>query len=152
MQTEEQKRIRDYIMGELPLKGSYLFFRTNTENPFEKLSLVKDVLSVVSQFNEDNWPSDEQWDLLLPKWFLFKIKSHSLEEITKNSTLLWDYGSWLDAMKYRGWEWYSSKIDISGFTIILEPHTYPFSVNPFEYIIFETGVALGNISFEDHSR
>ncbi len=151
MRIEEQKRIMDYTTGQLPLKG-YLSFRTITQNSTEKLSLVKSVLRVVSEFDEKSWPSDEQWDLILPKWFLNKIKSHSLEEITKNNTSLWDYGSWLDAMKYRGWEWYSSKADNSGFTIILEPHTLPFSVNPLEYVIYETGVPLINIIFADYSR
>ena len=65
--------------------------------------------------------------------------------------MLWDYGSWLDAMKYRGWEWFSSKVDTTEFIIILVPHELPFSVNPLEYLIYETGISLESIHFEDHT-
>ena len=147
---KEKNRIKEFTKGELPHEG-YLSFLVNTLHASEKLSLIKEVVTIISDYNESNWPSDEMWENLLPKWFLNKIEKYSPEEVIKNSSLLWDYGSWLDAMKYRGWEWYSSKINSNGFDIILIPITLPFSVNPLEYIIYETGVPIKNITFNDFS-
>jgi hypothetical protein len=58
-----------------------------------------------------------------------------------------DYGSWLDAMKYRGWEWYSSNSDERGFSIILEVNSFPFSINPLEYVIYETDISIDSIIY-----
>jgi hypothetical protein len=110
---------------------------------------VKDVILSVSRFNENTWPEDEIWNKILPAWFLTKIKSHSIDEIKRNENI-WEYGSWLDAMKFRGWYWYSSEVGVGKFKIILVAQTFPYSVNPLEFVVLETGVDLRNISFEEH--
>lgn len=150
MDINEYDRIVNFNSGEQPNKG-YLLFIVETDESFQKLMQLKEVIIAISKFNEQNWPDDETWDNSLPKWFLTKIKSHSIEEISQESRLLWEYGSWLDAMKFRGWEWYSSKLNSNGFEIILDPCVFPFSVNPFEYIIFELDVELKNIKFRECS-
>lgn len=149
MNNIERDRIYNFINAELPDSG-YLLFKATTDTPNEKLRMITSVIDIVSLYDENDWPKDEQWDDFLPAWFLNKIKNYTLEEINSNS-LLWDYGSWLDAMKYRGWKWYSSKIETHNFIIILEPNSFPFSVNPLEYLIYETEIATNSITFEDHS-
>jgi hypothetical protein len=131
----------------VPSQGM-LIFRIITVKPEMKLSKVKEVMSVIASYNPTNWPDDNTWDLQLPRWFVNKIKSYSLEEINQSGHLLWDYGSWLDAMKFRGWEWFSSKVDHNGFLIYLKAIDFPFSVNPLEYVIYESGVPLSDINFE----
>lgn len=55
-------------------------------------------------------------------------------------------------MRFRGWEWYSCKFDSTGLIIIIEPNSFPFSVNPLEYVIYESGVSLYNIVLCDYSE
>src|ERR1700752_4938019 len=126
MSSVESKNIWQNTLGELPNKG-YITFSVMTNDPESKLKLVKEVMAAISSFDEDNWPDDHIWDHNLPKWFLEKIKQNSLELI-KEDQRLWNYGSWLDALKFRGWKWFSSTIKPSGFEIILEPYTLPYSV------------------------
>jgi hypothetical protein len=54
-------------------------------------------------------------------------------------------------MKYRGWLWYSSGITSKGFNIVLKPISFPFAINPLEYLIFESGVELKDIFYTDFS-
>lgn len=149
MSINERERIKDYNKGELP-QGGYLMFYAQTEFPSRKIELIKDVVAAISEFDASNWPNDNVWDLRLPSWFLKEIKKHSVEEITQDKSL-WEYGSWLDAMKYRGWEWYSSLIDHATLRLILEPHSLPFIVDPLQYVISAAGIEYDSIKFEDHS-
>lgn len=80
----EMMRIKDFNEGEIPSNG-YLLFKATTDNSRKRLSDVKDVISVISRLDADAWPKDSEWDLLLPGWFLDKIKSYSAKEISKNS-------------------------------------------------------------------
>lgn len=144
----ESERIEQNNHGEIP-KGGFLSFEARARNPSESLSLTKEVIAVISKYNEHNWPSDEYWEKSLPTWFIRKIKEYSVQKIIESNGRLWDYGSWLDAMKYRGWLWYSSELKPLELKIILEPYTYPFSVNPFEYLLLESGVNEGEIRYKD---
>jgi hypothetical protein len=148
MITTELSRILNNNNGELPSSGR-LVFTIRADNSLLKLNLIKNVMQAVACVDKENWPTDRKWDTILPTWFLLKIKSHSNDELNKMSHLLWDYGSWLDAMKFRGWEWYSSKVDNNIITINLLPETFPYSVNPLEYVIYETGVDVRNIDFKE---
>lgn len=141
----------EFKNGEIPTNG-YLLFKVYAEQPKDKLNLILAVIQSIEKFEEDNWPSDEEWNKILPSWFLNKIKNYSYDEILKSNGLLWDYGSWLDAMKYRGWNWYSSKVNTSYFDIILNPFNFPYSVNPLEYLIYETGIPIKNIQFFDYAK
>lgn len=145
----EQVRILNNVTGEKPYEVP-LCFRAYTKEANKKLDLIKDVMLAIASKSDSDWPDDETWSTLLPHWFVNKIKSYSLDEI-KHNGFLWDFGSWLDAMKFRGWEWFSSQIDDGGFLVRLQAIDFPYSVNPLEYIIYETGIKINDIVFnEDH--
>lgn len=143
---KEVERIENNTDGE-KCEGLVLQFRVRTSEPLVRLSKVKEVVLRVASYNGENWPSDREWEDILPKWFTVRIKSYSINEILKHSTVLWDYGSWLDAMRNRGWEWYSSQVLDDGFLIFLKAKDFPYAVNPLEYIIYESGVLLSDIQF-----
>ncbi|GEP94444.1 hypothetical protein [Chitinophaga cymbidii] len=145
---DEIERIAFNNAGEL-FKGSVLHFKVNANNPSYHLLRVKEVVTEIARYDRDSWPSDEKWEDILPGWFIERIKSYDINEILSNSSVLWDYGSWLDAMKNRGWKWYSSNVFEGGFSIYLEAKEFPFSVNPLEYVIYESGVLLPNITFTE---
>src|SRR5690606_20146071 len=95
------------------------------------------------------WPSDEEWQNCLPPWFIATFEERTLEEIRKmevqeleeNVWLLWDYGSWLDAMRLRGWEWWSSLCDpLEGeWSALLLQHELVYSIQPLIYLARESG-------------
>jgi hypothetical protein len=148
MINNEYKNISEHTNGQLPLNGYLQFLVVTTEKSI-KLELVKGVIISIAKYSEDNWPDDLTWDKQLPQWFLRKIKSNTIEYIKKDERI-WDYGSWLDAMKWRGWIWYSSNLTKDGFEIVLEPQILPYSVNPLEYVLYESGIDFENIIFTEH--
>ncbi len=146
----EENRIFEFCNGESPNVG-YLCFTAVTHEPSHKLKLIKDVMTIISKYDSTSWPDDNKWSAILPKWFIYKIRANKLEDIIASNYKLWDYGSWLDAIKHRGWEWYSSKISPDKFEIIVTPKSFPFSVNPLEYLIMESGVDYESIYFLDYA-
>lgn len=143
----EQRRIINNNNNEHPF-GVRLQFKINCSDPATKLQRIKDVMFVIASKLADKWPDEEVWSRILPQWFVHKIQSYSIEELYESPSVLWHYGSWVDAMKFRGWEWFSSMIGDDFFSIQLEALAFPYSVNALEYIIYETGVPLANISFK----
>lgn len=141
----EYKRIKENVMGEMP-DGKNLQFYVTTKNGHESLLKVKEVIEPISLYDSNMWPSDEVWETILPLWFLKRIQANGVKEILKNPSL-WHFGSWLDAMKYRGWKWFSSMESAEHYIIILEALELPYSVNPLEYVIIESGVNLSDIKF-----
>lgn len=144
----EKDRIKLFLQGELPNTG-YLIFKVTTFQPKEKLLKVKEVISKISEFDSENWPSDRFWENALPNWFVNKIKENSIEDILSSKYELWEFVSWLDAMKFRGWEWYSSNYASDFFEIVIEPFSFPFSINPLKFVIYSTGIEYQNIILTD---
>lgn len=142
----EAERILQNNNGELP-NNALLKFKIRTNEPLKHLILIKEVMIKLAKLDQMKWITDEDGKNIFPEWFINKIISYSFEEIKKNKSL-WDYGSWLDAMKFRGWEWWSAKVEKDYFEINLQAITFPYSVDPLEYVIYSTGVNSTDILFE----
>ncbi len=71
---------------------------------------------------------------------------HSLETIMSDPTL-WHFGSWVDAMKAPGWEWWSSALGDKGFEINLCAYEWPYTVNPLEFLVSAAGAT--KVFFEE---
>lgn len=145
----EQRRIIDNISNEYPL-GVRLEFKISCNDPAPRLKRIKDLMFVIASKRADEWPDEEMWSRILPQWFVQKIKSYTVDELYQSPNLLWHYGSWIDALRFRGWEWFSSFRGDDFFSIQLEALAFPYSVNPLEYVIYETGVPIDNISFKEY--
>lgn len=103
------------------------------------LSRVREVMRVVAHQRDDGaWPEDSWWEAHLPEWFLEPFRGRTMDEVLANPEL-WDFGSWLDAMKSPGWEWWSSDVQKEGWTIRLRAHSDPFSIGPLEYLARAAG-------------
>ena len=146
----EKDRIESYLHRELPNSG-YLVLKAITPQPMKKLVLIKEVISKITEFDNVAWPSDDFWEKTLPNWFVTKIKENSIEDILSSKYELWEFGSWLDAMRFRGWEWYSSNCTTDYFEIVLEPVSFPFSINPLKFVIYSTGIEYNNIILTDYA-
>lgn len=133
----EIDRIESNVAGEKP-SGVTVTMLLSTSNPTETLEKVVSVLIVIlSAFRTDVWPEDSWWQKRLPKWFMESF-NHSLEEVIKDENL-WDFGSWVDATKFRGWEWWSSEASNESLKIHFEAYDDPYVIAPFEYIVRVSG-------------
>ena len=98
----------------------------------------------LQQGNQETWPSDEQWQEILPNWFIDTFKGHSIEEILA-SKWLWDYSSWIDSMRNRVWEWWGYQQYDSMLTIQLQLDSWPYSISALEYLIRVAGGQLVDV-------
>ncbi len=145
----EVDNLQNNIYGELPGFG-YCSFSVITDNPQQKLEKIVDVIRCIALYDEEVWPGDEKWVEVLPAWFLHSVKSRD-EAAIRGDPGLWEFGSWLDAMKFRGWYWYSSLVWQNGFKIIVVPYNFPFIVDPLRFLIFEAGVSNSDLKYIDNS-
>ncbi|MBX7203714.1 MAG: hypothetical protein K1X77_11640 [Bacteroidia bacterium] len=143
----EQQYIQRNNLGEAP-EVPYVFFLVSCEQPADKLIRVKEIINVIASQQKGEWPSDEKWNKLLPAWFINIISANTIEQVKLNP-VLWDYSSWLDALKYREWEWYSSAILPYGFKVCCKINNPIYSINTLEYVIYATGIPQNHIKFTD---
>ena len=69
-----------------------------------------------------------------------------MDEMLANPNL-WDFGSWLDAMKQPGWDWWSSGRADRGGVVECTAHATPFSIEPLLYLLRTAGAE--NITVEE---
>jgi hypothetical protein len=120
-------------------------------NPENTLSLMLNLLHEIAKYDFNSWPSDDHWQATLPDW----MKSH-LPELTKEdmdrllantphdqwNTLPWDFGSWLDAVRDRGWRWWGYKRDGSSATLVLHIGMFPERTDSFRLILRASGMNI----------
>ncbi len=127
-------RCKDYYPD-----GLYIIYQSSSCDCFEK---VKEVCLVISDFNKLSWIDYSVWRQQLPRWILESFEENNIEDVIQNpEKYLWDFESWIDALKDRQWRWWSNRITENGvFEIIVEPLDHPMVIEPLEYIIRESGV------------
>lgn len=114
-----------------------VIFEVAAVSPKETLERIISIIVIVVKASNMTWPNDSWWETELPIWFRNSF-NHSIDEIRKNREL-WGFGSWIDANKYRGWQWWSSEILENRVRIILNAYEDPYVVGPLEYIIRSSG-------------
>jgi hypothetical protein len=142
-QSTEAERIQQNVNGERPPFPTLKVVAKCQGNAAASLRRVMEVMGIVSKQDSRHWPSDEEWRALLPKWFVEPFLKRTLEEILADeSETLWDYQAWLEAMRLRGWEWWSSlppSQDVwEAFLAALE---LPYGIGPFEYLVLASGAS-----------
>ncbi len=90
------------------------------------------------------WPGEDEWKRRLPDWALERIRSLSREEADELlaatpreqwGRLPWDFGSWLDALKVRGWIWWNHRRSGKNLEIVLGIIEVPSHLEAFEELI-----------------
>jgi len=79
-------------------------------------------------------------------WFLDSFSGHTQAELLADRSL-WDFGSWLDAMRSPGWEWWSSEARASEGRILASAHSDPYSIDPLLYLVRISGA--GEVKLEE---
>lgn len=127
---------KDIVVG-IPETGLAITIAFSLSNKsIEKLQgLMKGIIEMGTYKNQD----DEVWEKKLPKWFVLKTKDISRDRLLANNQL-WDFGSWIDAIRQREWKWWGIKNFDSKTTIYLETTGYPYNIDPFFYMLYSIGV------------
>ena len=143
----EPERILLNKKGEVPPKTGLKILVENDTELIRKLRMISGVASVIATANGRRL-TDDEWESILPYWFVESMVNKSLKEIEADENL-WHFGSWIDAIQQRGWTWWSSQVEESRFIVYLETLTYPYNIDPFVYIIYSTGIKRKNIIIEE---
>jgi len=149
MKGIELKRIEENNRGEFPEFTKIIISIKNVKNSEEVLKKTKEIMKIVSQYAyTKDWPSDEEWKTILPKWFVESMTLKSLEEIMKINGQ-WHFESWIANIKDRAWLWYSSKVDKDDLVFVLETLSIPYLFSTFIYILYSQGIPMENIVVKD---
>lgn len=144
----EIERINNYTSGEKIVGWGWQY---RIENNDKKLANLIQVVKLIASHSPNYWPSDEKWKDLLPKSLLASFREYSQEEvkeimqnlsIEERHNLPWDYGSWLDAIKIRGWYWWSVAYEKEEIRILISINNWPASLEAFEYLIRISGLKI----------
>ncbi|OPC01935.1 hypothetical protein BAS10_18500 [Elizabethkingia meningoseptica] len=146
---KEIERIETNVKGEVPDTTKMVITIKNVTNPQRVLDNTKEIMKAVSQYAyTNNWPSDEEWKSILPKWFVESMTEKSIEKIMKTKGQ-WHYESWIESMYHRAWEWYSSKVEGNTITIVLKMLNLPYIFEQFLYIFYSQGIPMDSITDVD---
>ncbi len=137
MGLEQAHRVDKLIHGE-PAPQLRLTIRFAASAPADVLERSRAVMRLVASAQSEPWPSDDQWHRRLPDWFTCSFDEHTLLEMLADTTL-WDFGSWLDAMKHPGWEWWSSGTHEHRGVVECSAHAMPFAIEPLYYLLRAAG-------------
>jgi hypothetical protein len=139
----EVERLRENIACERP-EGPTVVIWAKADDAQGSLSRVKEVLQQIAESatDKDSWPNDDEWTQRLPSWFTEPFKGRSIDEVLANENL-WDYGSWLDAMRQRGWQWWSSSCDADEgkWTAVLLREEMVYSIDPLIYLVRQSSAS-----------
>lgn len=119
--------------------------------PAAVLERVSSLLSQIAKFDSSAWPADSHWREVLPGWMkarlpdLTKEESDHLMRTTpreKWDQLPWEFGSWLDAVRDRGWRWWGYSINGEAATVVLHIAMYPERIDAFREILHASGATI----------
>jgi hypothetical protein len=110
------------------------------------LGVIQSWISVVEERGtaQETWPTDKQWEHLLPSWFIRTFKESTPDDIHE-SGWRWDYGSWLDSMRERVWQWWGYQQDDKILTVQLQLDSWPYSIGALKYLARVAGGRLAVI-------
>lgn len=120
-------------------------------DPQRSLEKMMSVICSVAQVTDADWPSDDEWRRNLPDWLKAAMPELSKEETDKllsntpkaNWDLLpWDFLSWLDALRERGWRWWGYKMNGSKANIVLHVAMFPERIDSFRELLRAAGVSI----------
>lgn len=136
--NEQADRIERNVSGETPPTPFVRLDFASRTTPEDVLERSRQVMRLVSVAQREDWPADQEWLRRLPAWFLDSFSGHTLDQLLANPTL-WDFGSWLDAMKDPGWEWWSSEVHAQTGVVRCVAYSDPFAVEPLVYLLRAAG-------------
>jgi len=146
-EMSETMRVEKNVDSEVAPRVEIRLLLRGAADSDDSLVRAREVMRVVAgQRERGPWPEDAWWKSSLPDWFLDPFEGRSIDEVMKNPEL-WDFGSWLDAMKSPGWEWWSSGKTDDGWIIRVRALSDPYSIGPLEYLARASGA--GSVEIQE---
>lgn len=139
MKTEFQ-RMKEGVSSE-KCDAPSIVITCKAPNADESLRRVKEVIELIAgESANGTWPNDDVWSSRLPAWFTDPFQERTLEQVLADNTL-WDYGSWLDAMRHRGWQWWSAACEGDTWSATLLREDEVYSIEPLIYLARQSGAS-----------
>lgn len=144
--TNEHFRLENYRHGEVP-EQLFKEIRFRSDKPQDCINRILQVMMLIIA-QESVWPSEDEWQRLLPQWLLSSFKQYTdleIQEIMADRSrwakIEWPFDSWLDRMKDRCWHWWSVAQDKESdpLTIYVAVDGYPCSTAALEHLIEAAG-------------
>jgi len=170
-QTEEIRHLEEgAIPSERPTKMGTVRFEVDCPGNADLiLRRCKEVLQVVIAQSKDQWPSNEQWSLILPEWFIVSCgKELSKEEADQwlnwwrklkpneqaqaEAKKKWSLSSWIYWFQpeQRLWFWWDAEIvDPCKIRVAVEVSSWPFPWGALRWLFMAAGAS--DVRAEDKS-
>jgi len=146
----EVERLHKNISSEKP-DGAIIVFSANSDDPETSLIRVKEVLQYIfdADTERESWPTYEEWKKRLPSWFTIPCEDLTVSEVLSDPNI-WPLDGWLEAMRLRGWEWWSSSCDPDQgtWTAMLLQQELVYSIEPLIYLARESGASTVEVREE----
>lgn len=156
--------INTSVNEELTCLAVISYLVTCLDNASQVVEKSKEVLLAVNRtlINRDSWPQDEEWQSLLPNWFVRSCKpemtsqevqeyfewwySLSYEEKLEQEKLpqTWSLSNWISYFdpEQREWYWWSAKIiDSNHFVVSVEIRQWPFPSGSLYWLLQVSGAS-----------
>ncbi|MFS4469604.1 hypothetical protein [Maribacter sp. 2210JD10-5] len=141
--NELDRLLKKDISNGIPQTGLAITIAFKLSNKsFDKL---QSLMGSIIEMNTNESQDDKVWEKTLPKWFVLKTKNITRDDLSTNNQL-WDFGSWIDAIRQRQWKWWGIKNLNSKTVIYLETIGYPYNIDPFFYMLYSIGIELKETS------
>lgn len=128
----EIDRLDNNIMGELPAHWTVRLEVSCSDSTMVRQRLVQvlRVACALSGTEDYHW-----WQCQLPLTFVDYVNGATLDDVKRNSNL-WTLQSWVDAMKLRGWEWWSSELLPASLVVYVQANELPYGIGPLEFVMY----------------
>ena len=119
--------------------------------PHDVLTRLTTLLDQIAKFDSESWPADNYWRATLPVWMkaclpeLTKEESDRLLQCTPRDQwdkLPWEFGSWLDAIRDRGWRWWGYRLEGQSARLVVHIAMFPERIDAFREILRAVGAEI----------
>lgn len=120
-------------------------------SPADDLDRLLGLLGEIAKFQAGDWPADDYWRSVVPGWMKARLPELTKEEtdhllaITPRDQwdkLPWEFGSWLDAIRDRGWRWWGYRHNGGVVTLVLHIAMFPERIDAFKEILRALGATV----------
>lgn len=132
----EQQRLVAFTSHEAAPATALIIEVQQVQEPATCLAKLVTIMQGVLSVPAELWDEDaaDQWEPFLPSWFVTSMKQFTVAQIMVLPSQ-WEYESWIATICDRQWEWWSSAVGPSSFSVTLDLLELPYNAEPLFYAI-----------------